>query len=440
MMRNRSLWGGLLLLGPLALLVACGGDDDGGSGAPAAGAGGSSGAGGSPGPGGAGGSFPAEAALAAITTYKGLTHAIYEDSLAGAKALEAAVGAFVAAPAATTFQAAKDAWVAARVPYNQNDAFRFYDGPIDNEESGPEYEINGWPLDENYVDYTRDEPLAGIVNDAANYPDITPEKVLEWSGVGGEEKVSAGYHAMEFLLWGQDDLAPGTGAGKRPHTDYVDGGTAQNQGRRRAYLAAVAKLLVTQLEAVEGAWEPDAAATYGAAFGTQPAPEGSTGDAVKDAIANVVRGLGSLAKAELSGERMTVAYKNRGQEDEHSCFSDMTWPDLYGNALGIQNVWLGQYKGQKLGPGLDEVYRAVDPTLAAQITTDLGDVMAKMKALADNNAAEPFDVIIAQSDGAPGRTRMLDAIKGLKKVADGLAKGASTLGLTIRLEEPSEEI
>jgi putative iron-regulated protein len=384
--------------------------------------------------------FPAAAADQAIATYKTLVHRTYQLSLDETGKLKTAIAAFVAAPDATKLQAAKQAWLQSRTPYNQTDAYRFYGGPIDNEDDGPEAAMNGWPLDENYVDYTRDVPTAGIINDLAKYPELSGDKLRPLNEVGGEKNIATGYHAIEFLLWGQDDAMPGTGAGKRPHTDFVAGGTAMNQTRRGAYLTSVMDLLLADLTQVRDAWAPSTAGNYAADFGSKPAADSPHNDGRKDAVANMIRGLGSLARAELSGERMTVAYKNRDQEDEHSCFSDSTWLDLLGNAKGIQNVWSGAYEGQKLGPGLEEVVKAADPALATRIGKDIDEAVAKLKSLADGNQQAPFDVVIAQPDGSPARMTMLDAMKALKRAADGLASAAASLGLQVAFEKPSMEL
>lgn len=411
-----------LVISLLVGLVACGDDSDDGAQPPATAA------------------FPAEQAKLVVETYKTLAHEVYEGSVGGAEKLKTAVDAFVLAPDEAKHQAAKDAWVAARLPFNQNDAFRFYNGPIDRDPGGPEGDLNGWPLDENFIDYTRDEAEAGLINRPDLVAKIDVEVIRGKNGEGGEKNLSVGYHAIEFLLWGQDDVAPGQGAGKRPYTDFVDGGTAKNQSRRRDYLQAATTLLIEQLKGVEEQWEPGVAGNYASTFGVK-ADEGSlTNDGLKDAIANMIRGMGSLAKAELSGERMTVAFKNKAQEDEHSCFSDTTWLDLRGNALSIQNVWLGQYEGKPLGPGLNTVIQAVDAGLAAQITADLDTAVSRLKTLADSNATAPFDLVISEPDGSASRTLMVDAIKALKSAADGLAKGANRLGLSIELEKPSEEL
>src|SRR5690348_8112631 len=100
-------------------------------------------------------------APAAIKAYTEHVRDSYEATLTGAKQLQSAVATLVASPSATNLDAAKQAWLDARVPYAATEAFRFYDGPIDNSETGPEGRINSWPLDEAYIDYVDGNASAG---------------------------------------------------------------------------------------------------------------------------------------------------------------------------------------------------------------------------------------------------------------------------------------
>ena len=47
-------------------------------------------------------------------------------------------------------QQARNAWLAARVPYQQTEAFRFGNRVVDEWEG----RVNSWPLDEGLIDYT----------------------------------------------------------------------------------------------------------------------------------------------------------------------------------------------------------------------------------------------------------------------------------------------
>ena len=76
-----------------------------------------------------------------------------------------------------------------------------------------------------------------------------------------EANVATGYHAIEFLLWGQDLNGTGAGAGKRPATDYDTANcTGGNCDRRAAYLKAATTLLVSDLEEMVANWTADGAA------------------------------------------------------------------------------------------------------------------------------------------------------------------------------------
>ncbi len=194
---------------------------------------------------GAGTTLPARAegadAPAVVSHYAALVAATYEDTAAAATELQQAIAAFLAAPSADGLAAARKAWLVAREWYGQTEAFRFYGGPIDDDK-GPEGRLNSWPLDEAYIDYVRGKPGAGIVNDPRVA--ITKASLARLNERGGEENISAGWHAIEFLLWGQDRSE--TGPGDRPFTDYVDR-AAPHAARRRQYLQVVTELLLDDL-------------------------------------------------------------------------------------------------------------------------------------------------------------------------------------------------
>lgn len=352
-----------------------------------------------------------------VETYANIVFANYQDSLTTAVALQSALEAFVANPGEDTHQAAKDAWLAAREPYGQTEVFRFYGGPIDDED-GPEGLLNAWPLDEAYIDYVEGAADAGIINNVADYPEIDAALLESLNEVGAEENISTGYHAIEFLLWGQDLSADGSGA--RAYTDYT---TAENAERRGQYLLAASNLLISHLESLVTEWDPAGSDNYRAAFLAQ-APD--------DAIQQMLTGMGVLSKSELAGERMFVAYDNQDQEDEHSCFSDNTHRDIITNAQGIANVYHGRYTrvdGSEVnGRALADLLRATDPDLAA-------DMDALVTAALDSTQAihTPFDQAIVEADYRPA---VLESVNALQDQGDKVAETAAALGLTINTALP----
>jgi putative iron-regulated protein len=354
-------------------------------------------------------------ATAAIEHYAEGVEAAYAASLESATALDEALDAFLADPTGETLEAAKQAWLAARDDYGLTEAFRFYGGPIDDEEDGPEGLINAWPLDEAYIDYVDGDPTAGIVNDPDTFPTIDADVLTSLNEEGGEANISTGWHAIEFLLWGQDLSADGPGT--RPVSDYT---TADNAERRATYLAVAGDLLLEHLTGLVDAWAPDAE-NYRAEFVAFDPTE---------ALTMIVTGIGELTRGELAGERIYVAYEQRSQEDEHSCFSDNTTADLLANARGIDMVLTGSYPGGVDGPGLMALFEAADADTAAALRQSVDDSMAALEAI-----PAPFDQHLADGvpDDDPGRASVLAAVDALEVQADRLVAAAAPAGITLEI-------
>ncbi|MDQ2648654.1 MAG: iron-regulated protein [Actinomycetota bacterium] len=351
------------------------------------------------------------AADAAVATYAELVHTSYTDLVTSATAMQTAIDAFLAAPSDATLQAAKQSWLDARVLYGPTEVFRFYDGPIDDADDGPEGQINAWPLDEAYIDYVEGNLDAGIVNDVAGVPDITTEVLVAANEEAGETNISTGWHAIEFLLWGQDLSVDGPGA--RPVTDYT---TAPNADRRGTYLKLLAQLLIDDLTSVRDQWAP------GAEYRVEFERDG------EQSIKNIFRGMGALAQGELAGERIAVAYDNQDQEDEHSCFSDNTTADIAGNARGVRMAYLADHPGIDT-PSLSDAVAAAAPELDAALRASLDDAVAQAEAL-----QAPFDQLFLGADDAPGRVQLDELIDDLTDLGDLIADTAAKVGHPVSIE------
>nr|WP_245751239.1 imelysin family protein [Giesbergeria anulus] len=344
--------------------------------------------------------------------YATLVHANYSDTLAAAKDLQANITALVATPSAEHLDKARKAWLAAREFYGQTEAFRFYAGPIDNDR-GPEGRINAWPLDEAYVDYVEGKASSGLVNNPKFK--ISKANLRKFNERGGEENISAGWHAIEFLLWGQD--RSDTGPGERSFEDFVDGKKA-HADRRRQFLTVATQLLVDDLSFLVKSWQPNQQ-NYRAQF-----EKGG-----KESVRKIIVGLGSLSRGELAGERMEVALNSQDQEDEHSCFSDNTHRDIVTNAIGIRNVWQGQYQrrdGTHLqGPGLHALVAAKNPALADKTQQQIDQSVKAAQAI-----QAPFDREIIGDDNAAGRQRVQATINSLVEQSKLLVTTANAVGIS----------
>lgn len=355
-----------------------------------------------------------------VQHYSTLVYANYSDTITAAKQLQKAINAFLAKPSQATQDAARKAWLDAREFYGQTEAFRFYDGPIDSED-GPEGQINAWPMDESYVDYVVGDDKAGIINNRKEA--ITKKHLAELNEHDGEENISTGWHAIEFMLWGQD--LDDNGPGARPFTDFIDG-KKPNADRRRQYLKVVTELLIEDLESVANEWKPGVKNNFRAKF-----DKGG-----EESLRKIFVGLGSLSRGELAGERLEVAMASRDQEDEHSCFSDNTHRDAVTNAQGIQNVWLGSYKrlnGTELtGPGLRDWVAAHDKAVAEKTSLQIAKSVASAQSI-----PAPFDQAIQGTRDSAARATIQATIDSLTQQSKDLVDAAKAVGFEqLNLVEP----
>ena len=359
--------------------------------------------------------------------YATIVYESYKDSYNEAVDLKSAIDAFVASPSQGNFDAAKQAWLDAREPYGQTEVYRFANGPIDDE-NGPEGLLNAWPLDESYVDYVGGNATTGIINDVTNHPTLTATYLESLNEVGAAENVSIGYHAIEFLLWGQDNVNTSLQtAGQRPYTDYVTGGagTASNQDRRGQYLKICAELLVSHLEIMVNHWNTSSSSNYYATF---------MGLSDGKAITNIMTGMATLSKSELAGERVFVALQNQNQEDEHSCFSDNTHRDVILNAVGIKNVYNGSYTkvdGSVVsGSGIKDLVAAVNSTVSSELNTLSTEVNTAVNAI-----PTPFDYGLTQ-ESVGGNGPIMTIVTKLQSQGDKIVEGGNAIGISISTALP----
>lgn len=355
-----------------------------------------------------------------IANYANIVSASYTDALNSAQSMEQAINVFIGNPTEASMQQAKNAWLEARNWYGQTEVYRFYGGPIDDE-NGPEGRLNAWPLDENYIDYVNGNAEAGIINNTVAYPNLSEELVSGLNEQGGETNISAGFHAIEFLLWGQDLTLPSEKkAGQRPVEDFT---TNKNADRRKQYLTIVTSLLINDLKYLVDEWSSTSSVNYRARFMKKNA------DSV---LTDILQGMASLSGGELSGERMSVALGKGEQEDEHSCFSDNTHNDIKMNMKGIKNIWTGKFERKDgimvQGTGIYDLIKAKDVATADEVNNYFTISEQKI-----NEIQAPFDYEISQGNVA-GNQRVSLAINALQKQALGIVKVADKFGLRLNVE------
>ena len=372
-----------------------------------------------------------------VVNYANIAEAAYGDSLTTAKALRDAIGALVETPSDETLTAARAAWTAARAPYQQTEAFRFGNAIVDDWEG----RVNSWPLDEGLIDYVAEgtpsaednelaqlnviaTPALNLGSETLDATTITPDTIRALHEAGGiEANVASGYHAIEFLLWGQDLNGTGPGAGARPFTDYAKGDacTGGNCDRRAAYLIAASDLLISDLEEMAANWAEGGAAR-----------KEVTSDA-QAGLNAMLTGMGSLSYGEQAGERMKLGLMLNDPEEEHDCFSDQTHFSHYYDGLGIQNVYLGRYTrtdgSEVTGPSLSELVAAKDASVDETLKADLDATMAALTNLRDTaQAGTAYDQMLAPGN-AEGEATITAAVDALVKQTQGIERAVGVLGL-----------
>lgn len=374
-----------------------------------------------------------------VNHYADIALATFGDALEGAKAMRRANQALLDAPSAATLTAARDAWRAARVPYMQTEVFRFGNAIVDEWEA----QVNAWPLDEGLIDYVGSDYQAALGNagataniiantslrvgeDTIDLTKITPELLAGLNELAGSEaNVATGFHAIEFLLWGQDTHGTNAGAGERPATDFLLNtklATGGHNDRRRDYLIAVTDLLVADLETMVAQWQPDSD-NYRKAL---------TSDTPENGLRKILFGMGSLSLGELAGQRMKVALEAHSPEDEHDCFSDNTHASHFYNQQGIVNVYLGSYRrvdGSVLtGPSLSSLVAEEDHAVDEQLKTHLLASTFAMQALVDSAEQHNiyFDQLIAPGNDS-GAQLVRSAINALVTQTSDIERAAEVL-------------
>ncbi|MEB2844886.1 peptidase [Rhizobiales bacterium RZME27] len=395
--------------------------------------------------------FAATEPAAVIKHYADVAHAKYEDSLTTAKALDTTIDALIAKPSADTLKAARAAWIAARVPYQQSEVYRFGNPLVDDWEG----KVNAWPLDEGLIDYVDasygtesdsnayytaniiGHPTLTVNGETIDAKKITPELLESLQEAGEvEANVATGYHAIEFLLWGQDLHGTEAGAGERAYTDYDKANcTNGNCDRRGEYLKAASTLLIKDLQEMVDAWAPGGEATKN----VEADP--------KAGLTAILTGMGSLSYGELAGERMKLGLLLHDPEEEHDCFSDNTHASHLNDAVGIAAAYTGNYTrvdGTKMtGPSLSDLVKVKDAKIDTEMTGKLDATLAAMNAMADRaKGGEAYDQMIGDGNKEGNAVvqkaidGLIDQTKTIERVITALDLGSVSLEGSDSLDNP----
>ena len=383
-----------------------------------------------------------------INNYADIAFAKYKDSLNAAEDLLKITNVFLNETNEKNFIKLKKTWLKSRVFYQQTEVFRFGNSVVDDWEG----KVNAWPLDEGLIDYVNSTNYYPTENDFANFNVIANpllkvegkeidasiinanllSTVLHEAG-GNEANVATGYHAIEFLLWGQDLNGTEKGSGNRSFTDYdLSNCTNDNCDRRRQYLLAATELLVSDLKDIVKYWNSEGIAR-----------KELTSLEEKEALRRILIGMGSLSYGELAGERMKLGLMLHDPEEEHDCFSDNTHNSHFYNVVGIQNIYLGRYKGaneQTKGESISSLVKALDKKLDADMKKSLSNTIKKMKKIVRSaKKGETYDMLIGE-DNKKGNQLIQDAVDALVVQSRKIEQVASLLDIKNLQVEGSDSL
>ena len=349
-------------------------------------------------------------------SYANLVSHYYSETVAETNYMLVAIKKFLSDPNEKNLNNAKIRWIKAREVYGITEAFRFYGGPIDGTnqygEEGPEGLINSWPLNEAYIDYVKGDPSAGIINNL-NY-DINKTTIIASNQSDDDADVSTGWHAIEFLLWGQDSSLET--AGQRQYSDYISNNG--NNDRRREYLLKVSELLMEHIIWLDNQWQPDGA---GRKDFLQKQNPGSS----------ILTGIATLAGFELSSERIATALDSGDPEDEHSCFSDQTHLDIKANFNGIKNVYLGLgINGEKFTPAISDFIKDNNKQLHEEILNIFNSISENIQ-----NITVPFDKMLTETKNEPGRIAAENTVSNLIILAENFLRAGKELNWNVIIAE-----
>jgi len=114
-------------------------------------------------------------------------------------------------------------------------------------------QIESWPIQGGYIDYLQGYEHTGLINDLT--VDINLPVLKEQHKLTDSFDVSLGFHALEFILWG-DTLERSSDDFEASEPDFSNIGYETNaKNRRRAYLLAVVSQIDDQVAQLQSRWD-----------------------------------------------------------------------------------------------------------------------------------------------------------------------------------------
>jgi len=301
------------------------------------------------------------------------TYALLHDR---AVALDQAAAALRASPSAATLTAAQTAWVSARVPWEQSEAFLF--GPVSAQGYDPA--MDSWPVERN--------DLEAVI--AASDP-------LTAQFIRNLPETQKGFHTIEYLVFGEG----------RSRT------FAELSGRELEYLTGLTAELASVTDALERAWTTGAP-SYREVFVTAGQAGNTAYPALEAAAQEILVGMSGICD-EVANGKIADPYDAHDPNLVESQFSWNSLDDFADNLRAVEHAYTGDVASVgTTGRGLDELVRAVDPALDTRFRAELAAALAAIAAI-----PAPFRTAITTPSAYPAIEAAQAAIRTVQATIDG---------------------
>ncbi len=282
----------------------------------------------------------------------------YQQLVTEAGELSKAVNTFVETPTDETLKAAQNAWIAARSPWEQSEAFAF--GPA--ESLGYDGDLDDWPVNETDV--------VAVIN---SNEELTPESVKKL------QTTQKGFHTIEYLLFGLNNNK-----------------TAQDFSERELELVKV--LTVAFNESTKNlvkSWQAGVAGNppYREVLATAGNESNPAYPTQQAAVEEIVQGmLGCLD--EVANEKIGKPLETKDALTFESRFSQSSLKDFQNNLKSVENAYLGTVtKTGTSENSLSALVAKANPELDQKVKTEL-----KAAIEAVNAVPSPIETNVADTE------------------------------------------
>jgi len=308
-----------------------------------------------------------------------------------ATALRAATEIFTGARTPANLEALRLAWVGARSPWEQSEAFLF--GPV--EAYSFDAAVDSWPL--NHTD------LASVLSSSAEFTaDLVDSRLAP---------TEKGFHAIEYMIYGENS--------QKKATAFTD--------RELSYTKAAADNLAKVAHQLVVSWRDgiDGHPPFAAVFAGAGAEDNTSYASITAAREQIIAGMEAIC-TEVADTKIGAPFVEQNPNKVESQFSYNSLADFADNLRSVQNAYTGTVPASATaGTPLAGIIQASDVNLDAQVRQEI-----QMAIDAINQIPGPFPVKMLDKANAAAITAAQTAIVKLQatlhdQVAPLLAKAGT---------------